>query len=83
MIWVFLIIATLLLIGPFRKGFVLSWRTVLPLTGGGIVGFILAAMFASLGGPAWLMFFGPITGALMIGATGRQWFYENFPPGKE
>jgi len=80
MIWIIFIITVLMLFGPFRRWFMSSWRTVIPLICGMIFGFILSAMFALLGGPLWLIFFGTIAGALMIGAEGRKWFYDNFPP---
>lgn len=82
--WFILIIVLLVLLGPLRKRFLfpllVAWRTVVPVTAGFITGAIAAAVLVGAGAPAWLIIFGPVAGALIIGSAGRQWFQDNFPP---
>lgn len=78
MIWVIIIIAAILLIGPLRRPFLNNWRTIVPLIFGMIVGGILACMFINVGWPGWYIFFGPVAGALSIGSAGKKWLDENF-----
>lgn len=82
--WLIIIVVALLLLGPLRRRllfpFLSAWRTVVPVIGSGVVGFVLAAMFVNAGAPAWMMVFGPIIAIFMIGTAGKRWFDQNFPP---
>jgi len=78
--WLIFIVVVLFLTGPLRKPLLSSWRTVLPVIIGTIVGWWAAPLFLGYvySGPVLLI--GPVLGALMIGSAGRAWLYENFPP---
>lgn len=85
--WVITIVVALLLMGPLRRRLLypllLAWRTAVPVAGGFVAGVLLASMFVNLGGPAWMLIFGPLVAALAIGSAGRQWFHDNFPPDRK
>jgi hypothetical protein len=81
MSWLIIIVILLLTVGPLWRPLLSSWRTVLPVATGALVGWWASLLFLSYmySGPVLLA--GPVLGALMIGSAGRAWLYENFPPG--
>lgn len=84
MIWVVVTgVVLLLMAGPLRRGFFATWRTVVPVVLGGLVGLVLSSIFVKSGAPAWMMVVAPAIGALAIGSAGRRSLHDNFPPGDE
>jgi len=78
-----LIVLALLIVGPLRKWLLSSWRTIVPVLAGGLVGFVIAVKLVSSGAPAWMLVFGPLAGVFLIGSEGRNWLYDSFPPEKK
>jgi len=75
------VIALLLFIGPIRRRLFGAWRFFLPATLGGVIACMLIGTLVSAGTiPAAIVIAVPITAALAIGSSCRQWFHDNFPP---
>jgi len=70
-----------LLIGPIRRRVFGAWRFVVPAVLGGVIACMLIGTLAGAATvPAWIIIAVPITAALAIGSSCRQWFHDNFPP---
>jgi hypothetical protein len=76
-----IVIALLLFVGPTRRRIFGAWRFVVPAVLGGVIACMLIGTLVCAGTiPAAIVIAVPITAALAIGSSCRQWFHDNFPP---
>jgi hypothetical protein len=78
MVWLLLLAAAVLVLGPFRRAFFRNWRFFIPAIVAGIGVCVLSSQFEGARYPWWAVALFAFTTGLIAGRIAKEWLDDTF-----